>query len=110
MALELGDARILVPATVRRGDVIDVRALITHPMDTGLFRDPQGTPIPAHFIDDVRVTYSGAEVAHFVWTSGISRDPFVQFSLRADQEAPLAITWKDNRGGVFAQAVDIKLT
>ena len=108
MPVDLGDARILVPATVRRGDVIDVRALIAHPMDTGLFRDAQGAPIPAHFIEDVRVTYGGAEIARFVWTSGISRDPFVQFSIRADQEAPLRITWKDNRGGVFAQAVAIK--
>ncbi len=106
--LELGAARILVPTGIRRGDVIDVRALVEHPMHTGLFRDADGNPIPAFFINDVRVTYGDQEVAHFVWTSGISRDPFVEFSLRAEREAPLAITWKDNRGGVFQQTVDIK--
>jgi sulfur-oxidizing protein SoxZ len=106
--LELGAARVLVPTTIHQGDVIDVRALVEHPMHTGLFRDPDGHPIPAHFINDVSVTYGEREVAHFVWTSGISRDPFVQFSLRADREAELRFTWQDNRGGVYRQAVDLK--
>jgi len=108
MTLDLGSARILVPAGIRRGDVIDVRALVEHPMATGLFRDARGNPIPAYFINDVSVTYGDREVAHFVWSSGISRDPFVEFSLRADREAPLTFTWKDNKGGVFQQSVDIK--
>ena len=108
LRLDVGSARILVPTAIRRGDVIDVRALVEHPMATGLFRDADGHPIPAHFINDVSVTYGEREVAHFVWTSGISRDPFIEFSLRADHEAPLAFTWKDNRGGVFTRQVDIR--
>src|SRR5207245_2683814 len=40
--------------------------------------------------------------------SGSSRDPFVEFSLRADREAALKFVWKDNKGGVFQQSVDIK--
>ena len=108
MTLDLGAGRILVPAGIRRGDVIDVRALVEHPMATGLFRDARGNPIPAYFINDVSVTYGDREAAHFVWSSGISRDPFVEFSLRADREAELKVIWKDNRGGVFQQSVDIK--
>src|SRR2546421_7169192 len=103
-----GAARTLVPAGIRGGAVIDVGALVGHPMATGLFRAARGTPIPAYFINDVSVTYGDREVAHFVWSSGISRDPFVEFSLRADREAPLTFTWKDNKGGVFQQSVDIK--
>ena len=108
MPVELGAARILVPTGIRRGDVIDVRALVEHPMATGLFRDPEGKPIPAHFVNDVSVMYGDQEAAHFVWTSGISRDPFVEFSLVANREAPLKITWKDNRGGAYEQAVEIR--
>ncbi|HYS59850.1 MAG TPA: thiosulfate oxidation carrier complex protein SoxZ [Gemmatimonadales bacterium] len=108
MTIEVGAARVLVPTGIRRGDVIDVRALVEHPMATGLFRDASGNPIPAYFINDVSVTYGDREAAHFVWSSGISRDPFVEFSLRADREAPLTFTWKDNKGGVFQQSVDIR--
>ncbi len=106
---DIGAARILVPPPAPRGDVIAVRALVEHPMYTGLFRDADGNPIPAHFINEVIVTYGDQEVARFQWTSGISRDPFVEFSLRAEREAPLAITWKDTKGGVFTQSTDIRL-
>jgi len=46
MPAELGAARILVPTGIRRGDVIEVRALVEHPMATGLFRDPEGSRSP----------------------------------------------------------------
>jgi len=105
---EPGDARILLPEQIRQGSIIHVRALLSHPMHTGLFRTAKGEPIPSHFVKHVSVTYGGEEVASFDWTSGVSRDPYVAFPLRATREAPLAITWTDNRGGVFEQSVDVK--
>ena len=107
MTIEVGAARVLVPTGIRRGDVIDVRALVEHPMATGLFRDASGNPIPAYFINDVSVTYGDREAAHFVWSSGISRDPVVSFTLKADKEAPLTMTWTDNKGATFKQSVNI---
>jgi sulfur-oxidizing protein SoxZ len=104
----IGEARIRVPDRVMKGEVIVVNAIISHPMDTGFFRDAGGQPIPAYFIKDVRVTYGDQEVARFMWTSGISRDPIVSFTLKADREAPLTMTWTDNKGGVFSQSADIR--
>jgi sulfur-oxidizing protein SoxZ len=103
----IGEAKILLPRSIQRDSLIYVRTLISHPMDTGFFKDHEGNPIPAHFIDEVTVIYGGEEVARFTWTSGISRDPFLTFPLRATREAPLAITWKDNRGGLYRQSVDV---
>ncbi|HEU4643793.1 MAG TPA: thiosulfate oxidation carrier complex protein SoxZ [Gemmatimonadaceae bacterium] len=110
MTPAIGDPRILLPGTITRGAVIHVRALISHPMLTGLSRDAQGRAIPAHFIDSVTVEYGGEQVARFEWTSGISRDPYVAFPLRATREAPLSITWKDNTGSTFRQTVDVRFT
>jgi sulfur-oxidizing protein SoxZ len=104
----IGDARIRVPDRVARGELIVVNAIISHPMNTGFFRDADGKPIPAYFIRDVVVTYGDQEVARFMWTSGISRDPIVSFTLRADREAPLTMTWTDNKGGVFTESADIR--
>jgi sulfur-oxidizing protein SoxZ len=104
----IGEARIRVPDRVTRGELIVVNAIVSHPMDTGFFRDADGKPIPAYFIKDVVVTYGDQEVARFIWTSGISRDPVVSFTLRADHEAPLTMTWSDNKGGVFKQSADIR--
>ena len=103
----VGEARIRVPARIARGEIITVNAIISHPMDTGFFRTPDGQPIPAYFIKDVVVTYGDEEVARFQWTSGISRDPIISFSLKADREAPLTMVWSDNKGGVYKQTAAI---
>ena len=104
----IGEARIKVPDRVRRGDVITVNSIVSHPMDTGFFRDADGDPIPAYFIKQVVVTFGGDEVARFDWTSGISRDPVVSFTLKAEKEAPLTMVWTDNKGATFKQSVHIR--
>jgi sulfur-oxidizing protein SoxZ len=107
MMTDIGQARIRVPDQIRRGDLITVNAIISHPMDTGFFRTAEGNPIPAYFINDVVVTYGGQEVARFDWTSGVSRDPVVSFTLKADKEAPLSMVWSDNKGASFKQSIHI---
>jgi sulfur-oxidizing protein SoxZ len=104
---DIGEARIRVPDQIRLGDLITVNSIISHPMDTGFFRTPEGQPIPAYFINQVVVTYGHREVARFEWTSGISRDPMVSFTLKADKEAPLTMIWTDNKGATFKQSVNI---
>jgi sulfur-oxidizing protein SoxZ len=94
MAYETGEARIRVPSEIRKGDLITVHSIVSHPMDTGFFKH-------------VVITYGDQEVARFEWTSGVSRDPVVTFTLRADREAPLTMVWTDNRGGVYRQSTDI---
>lgn len=104
----VGEARVLVPATVEKDSVAYVRALVAHPMDTGFFRDAEGHPIPAYFIHNVTVTYGGEPAAHFTWTTGMSRDPFVTFALKATREAPVTVVWTDNHGAVYTQSAALK--
>ena len=108
MSGDIGQGKIILPAKITRNAVINVRALLSHPMLTGMSRDQAGIPIPAYFVNDVEITYGGERVAHFEWSSGISRDPFVGFSLRASKEAPLVATWKDNKGGVYTASAEVR--
>ena len=105
--MTIGDARIRIPDRIARGDLIIVNAIVVHPMDTGFFRTAEGQPIPAFFIKDVVVTYGAEPVARFEWTSGVSKDPIVSFTLTADKEAPLTMVWTDSKGGVYRQSVAI---
>jgi sulfur-oxidizing protein SoxZ len=107
MTNPIGEARIKVPDRITRGEVIQVNSIISHPMDTGFFRTAEGQPIPAYFIKDVVVSYGQEEVARFEWTSGISRDPVVTFTVKADKEAPLTMVWTDNKGATFKHSVAI---
>jgi len=105
--MTIGDARIRIPDRIARGDLITVNAIVSHPMDTGFFRTADGQPIPAYFVKDVIVTYGDEQVARFEWTSGVSKDPIVSFTLRASKEAPLTIAWADNKGATYRQSVSI---
>lgn len=105
--MTIGDARIRIPDRIAQGDLIIVNAIVAHPMDTGFFRTAEGQPIPAFFIKDVVVTYGEEQVARFEWTSGVSKDPIVSFTLTADKEAPLTMVWTDSKGGVYRQSVAI---
>jgi sulfur-oxidizing protein SoxZ len=108
--MTIGDARIRIPDRISRGDLIIVNAIVSHPMDTGFFRTADGQPIPAFFIKDVVVTYGDEQVARFEWTSGVSKDPIVSFTLKADKEAPLAMVWTDTKGDVYKQSVNVAFT
>ena len=105
--MTIGEARIRIPDRIARGDLITVNAIISHPMDTGFFRTPEGQPIPAFFVTEVVVTYGQEQVARFEWTSGVSKDPIVSFTLKADREGPLTMTWTDSRGSVYRQSVNV---
>jgi sulfur-oxidizing protein SoxZ len=105
---DIGEAKVLLPSQIRRGTTIHVRAMIVHPMLTGLSRDAQGNPIPAHFIREVVVTHAGERIARFSWTSGVSRDPYVAFPMRATREGPLEVTWRDNEGGEWTERAEVR--
>ena len=105
--MTIGEARIRIPDRITRGDLIIVNAIVVHPMDTGFFRSADGQPIPAYFIRDVVVTYGDEQVARFEWTSGVSKDPIVSFTLKADKEAPLTMVWTDSKGGVYRRSVNV---
>ena len=105
---ETGKTRVVVPERIQRGDVIRVQIVVQHPMDTGLFRDANAEIIPAYFINDVQIHYGDEPVAQFEWTTGISKDPLVSFQLRAEKEAVLTVTSKDNRGKEYRGSAEIK--
>ncbi|QEP44017.1 thiosulfate oxidation carrier complex protein SoxZ [Ectothiorhodospiraceae bacterium BW-2] len=83
-----------------KGDICEVKALIKHPMETGLRKDSKtGKVIPAHFIQEVIVTHKGAEVMRANWGGAISQNPYLSFSFSgAAKGEELTLTWNDNTG------------
>lgn len=104
---EVGKIRIKLPQSIKKGEVIPVKALIMHPMETGLRKDKAGKPIPAYYINDVKVYYGNDMITSMEWTIAISADPFMTFYVKADKAAPLKIVYKDNKGGTFEGTVQI---
>jgi len=95
------------PKTYAIGDVIQVDAILEHPMATGLAKDKDGKLIPAHHITDIKVEFDGKTIMTMDMTGSVSTNPFISFSLKVTKNAPLKITAKDNKGEVQDGSKDI---
>ena len=82
------------------GDVTTVKALISHPMDTGLVKDKKtGKPIPAHFIQEVTCEHHGNNVLTALWGAAISKNPYLSFKFKGAKAGDtLKLSWVDNKG------------
>ncbi len=94
---------------VPKGDVVKFKTLIKHPMESGLRKDKEGNPIPAHYIESVKVEYGGKTILDSVWSGAISKNPFFSFMVKANATGPVSVTWKDNQGQSFNAKATLKV-
>jgi sulfur-oxidizing protein SoxZ len=82
------------------GDVTTVKALISHPMETGLVKDKKtGQLIPAHFIQEVTCEHNGKNVMTALWGAAISKNPYLSFRFKGAKAGDtLKLSWVDNKG------------
>jgi sulfur-oxidizing protein SoxZ len=91
-------ARIQVPERVKRGDVVEIRLLIQHPMETGYRRDEVGNPIARNTIRSMSCRYAGTEIFSAEMSSGIAANPYLQFTTVAEATGMLEFSWVDDAG------------
>ena len=81
------------------GDVVDVRVLMGHEMETGQRKDAGGNVVPAHFIQTVTATYQGRTVLSAQWGPAVSKNPYLSFRFSGGAKGEkVRITWVDNKG------------
>ena len=91
-------ARVQAPGRAKRGEVIEVRIAIRHPMETGFRYDHVGKPIPKNVINSVVCRYDGEEVFRAELWSGIAANPYLQFCTVARASGELEFSWVDDAG------------
>jgi sulfur-oxidizing protein SoxZ len=91
-------ARVQWPDPVSAGDVVKVRMLIQHPMDTGYLQDFTGKVVPRNVIRLLTCTLGNQEVFRVEPSSGIAANPFFEFYVRATATAEFKLEWTDDKG------------
>jgi sulfur-oxidizing protein SoxZ len=82
-----------------KGDITEVKVIISHPMETGRKKDDFGQLIAAHFIQLVTATLNEKPVLEMQWGTGISKNPYLTFYLKGAKEGDkISVTWHDNLG------------
>jgi len=89
-------ARIDLPKEVRRGDLVEVRITIQHPMETGFRLDAYGNRVPRNAIHSLACRYNGVEVFRATLGTGIAANPYLRFFTRAVDSGELEFWWLDD--------------
>jgi sulfur-oxidizing protein SoxZ len=93
--------RVLIPNGATKGEVFQVRTIISHQMETGLRHDAQGREIPRKIINRFVCRYGGVEVFRVDLHEAVSANPFIEFYLRATESGPLEFVWEEDGGGSY---------
>ena len=103
----MASALINVPARARRGEIIEVKTLISHPMETGFRRTQLGALIPRDIIRLFVCTYNGTEVFRAELHPAIAANPFIVFSTVATESGTIGFHWTGDNGFSVAESVEI---
>jgi len=90
--------RVQWPEKVSSGEVVKVRLLLEHPMDTGYLQDLTGKLVPRNVIRLLTCTLGQQEVFRVEPSSGISANPYFEFYVRAIRTSEFKIEWTDDKG------------
>ena len=91
-----------------KNGLVEVKVLMSHPMETGRKKDDFGQLIPARFVQLVTATLNGKTVLEAQWGTGISKNPYLTFRLKgAELGDMVAVTWHDNLGDSAMQTIAV---
>ena len=105
----IGRALIHVPPTAKRGEVIEIKTMVAHVMETGYRIGVTGKPIPRDIIDQFVCTYNGEVVFRAKLFPAIAANPFISFFTVATESGTIALSWTDQHGATRVQTAAIKV-
>jgi sulfur-oxidizing protein SoxZ len=102
-------ALVNVPAKAKRGEVVEIKALISHPMETGYRHTHTGASIPRDIIKEFVCTYNGVEVFRAELFPAIAANPFLTFFTVATESGVIALSWTSDDGTTQTETAKISV-
>jgi sulfur-oxidizing protein SoxZ len=105
-------ANVLVnaPKTARKGEVVEIKALILHPMETGYRAGTNGRLIPRNIIEHFSATWNGLEIFRMDFSPAIAANPYVAFTAVAGESGTIAFRWTGDENFSVEHQVAIQVT
>jgi sulfur-oxidizing protein SoxZ len=93
----------------KKGDIVEVKALVQHTMESGQRKDSSGKPIPRKILNKFTCTVNGKQVFAADFEPAVSANPYIQFKFRAEESGPVVLTWVDDDGTKIVGQETIKV-
>ncbi|MBE0412719.1 thiosulfate oxidation carrier complex protein SoxZ [Yoonia sp.] len=102
--------RVRVPRDATAGEVITIKTLISHPMESGQRKDGDGNVIPRSIINRFTCTFNGEVVIDVTLEPAISTNPYFEFEAVVPESGTFAFTWYDDDGDVYTDTKEIAVS
>lgn len=99
--------RVKVPKTASKGEVITIKTLISHPMESGQRKDKAGNVIPRQIINKFTCEFNGQTVFTCDMDPAVSANPYLEFTAKVDESGTFKFTWVDDDGSVYSSENEI---
>ncbi len=106
----MANALINAPKTAKRGDTIEIKALILHPMETGFRPGTNGRIIPRNIIEHFSARWNGEEIFAMTFSPAIAANPFVSFFTVAHDSGKIGFLWTGDEDFRVEASVSIVVT
>jgi len=94
--------RVKVPKKAAKGDIITLKTLISHPMESGQRKNKAGEVIPRKIINKFTCDFNGQTVFSSDIDPAVSANPYFQFSAKVMESGTFKFTWVDDDGSVYS--------
>ena len=101
--------RVKVPSKASAGDVITIKTLISHPMESGQRKDSDGKVIPRSIINRFTCDFGGQNVIDITIEPAVSTNPYFEFDAKVDASGDFKFTWYDDDGSVYEETKSIEV-
>ena len=103
-------ALVHFPHAAKRGEVIEIRTTLAHPMETGYRRDSDGRMLPRNVVNRLECHYEGELVFAADTFAAIAANPFVAFHLVAGASGPIQLSWSGDNGFSHSETVTLQVS
>ncbi len=104
-------ARVKVPKSVKKGEVFQVKTLVSHKMESGQRKDKKtGKKVPRLILNKFVCKYNGKEVFSSIWHPAVSANPYMAFYLKAADSGTLDMTWTDDKGKAYSKSTKVTVS
>ena len=101
--------RVKVPKKANKGEIFEIKTLISHTMESGQRKNKDGALIPRMIIHTFKAEFNGETVFHADWHGAISANPYMSFYAMAEESGEFTFTWIDEANETFVKTAKISV-
>ena len=101
--------RIRLPKEAKKGEIVQIKTLISHRMENGLRRGGDGNTIPRKIINMFTCEFNGRPVFSCDLDTAVAENPYLQFAARIEESGTFRFTWRDDDGNTMTADESIKV-